>query len=156
MAIERGHRFSAEFDVAFGDGLIQTSDVEADREYTGDPNKVGPQKVDEATGLRIWKFRALDPGQKKVKQASFEVKLIATHQPVPEGPELMPGMRRVVLEGLMVEPKVIGQGEYKSQGYAFWASGFAAVDTGSGTGAGSVKTEGASSEAGKQGSGKAA
>jgi hypothetical protein len=152
MAIERGHRFSVEFDVAFGDSLIQVGDVEAAREYTGDPNKPGPQKVDEATGLRIWKFRAMDPGQTKVKQASFEVHLLATHQPVPEGPELMPGMRRVVLEGLMAEPRVIGQGEYKSQGYAFWATGFAAVGNGTGSG----KTGSTSSEAGRSNAGKAA
>jgi len=125
MAITRGHRFSETYEVVFPDGLLMLGDVEADREYSDKPGREMPQKVDEASGLRVWKFRAMDPGQTKVKQASFEVRLLATHQPVPDGAEVMPGMRPVVLEGLMVEPKVIGQGEYKSQGYAFWATGFA-------------------------------
>jgi hypothetical protein len=142
MAFERGHRFSESFETAFPMGLLQMGEVEADREYSDKPGREMPQKIDEATGLRIWKFRATDPGQTKAKHASFEVRLLATHQPVPHGPELMPGMRMVALEGLMVEPKVVGQGEYKSQGYAFWATGFAAAKGGAKTPAGSGTSKG--------------
>ena len=142
MAIQRGHRFSEAYEVAFPMGLLLYGEVEADREYADKPGREMPQRVDEATGLRIWKFRAMDPDQTKVKQASFEVRLLASHQPVPEGPEVMPGMRQVVLEGLMVEPKVVGQGEYKSQGYAFWATGFADAKGPAKTPAGSETSSG--------------
>jgi hypothetical protein len=58
---------------------------------------------------------------RKAKCASFELFFLAEVQPVPAAAEVLPGMRPIELEGLTVQPKVMGQGEYKYQGFVYRA-----------------------------------
>jgi hypothetical protein len=66
------------------------------------------------------------PAQTNAKRASFDLIFLADVQPVPSAPELAPGtgLRMIELEGLTVEPKVMGQGEFKYLGYTFRAEGY--------------------------------
>ena len=126
MAIKKGLRFPIEHFVAFPKNLFLLGEISADREYEPNPNKVGKHKRDELTNKLQWVAPVSDPdAADKAKRASFEVVFLADVVPVPTGPELAPGsgLRIIELEGLTVEPKVMGQGEYKYQGYTFFATG---------------------------------
>lgn len=127
MAISRGQRFPIAFEVAFPRGLVLVGDIEPDYEYQSDQDRQRGrekrQRVDEQTGKRIWKGTATDPDEAKAKRASFDVSFVADVQPVPTTDEALPGMRPLELEGLEVEPKVAGQGEFKYLSYGVWATG---------------------------------
>jgi hypothetical protein len=130
MAIKKGFRFPVEFADVFPRGLVLLGDIGPDTKYNPDRNAQPEQKVDldkegAGTGLRQWKATVTDPDEDKAKRASFEVIFVASHQPVPAGPEIVAntGMRMVELEGLTAEPKVMGQGEFKYQGYTYRATG---------------------------------
>lgn len=130
MAISRGYRFPIEFADAFPKGLVLLGELGPDTKYNPDPNAQKEQKVDldkngEGTGLRQWKATVTDPDEDKAKRASFEIIFLASHQPIPVGEEVVPGtgMRMVELEGLTAEPKVMGQGEFKYQGFQYRATG---------------------------------
>ena len=77
------------------------------------------------TGKRRWKATVTDPNEDKAKRMSFELIFLADVQPIPATPEIVAGtgMRMIELEGLTAEPKVMGQGEFKFQGYTFRATG---------------------------------
>lgn len=124
--IERGTRFGMPFEIAFAKGLLQTGEVVPDTEYQQDRTKPATQKVDVVTGKRQWKVTVTDPAQTNAKRASFDLIFLADVQPVPSAPELAPGtgLRMIELEGLTVEPKVMGQGEFKYLGYTFRAEGY--------------------------------
>lgn len=124
--IERGTRFGMPFEIAFAKGLLQTGEVAADTEYQQDRSRPAVQKVDPVTGKRQWKVTVTDPAQTNAKRASFELIFLADVQPVPSGPELAPGtgLRMIELDGLTVEPKVMGQGEFKYLGYVFRAESY--------------------------------
>ncbi|AXB45385.1 hypothetical protein [Amycolatopsis albispora] len=150
MAINRGHRFTISFDEAFPRGLVMTGEVSPDNEFQSREDKAQNrpvrQRVDEVTGLRQWKFTATDPDEEKAKRASFEVTLLADVQPVPTTTELIPGIRPVELEGLTAEPRVMGQGEFKYQGFIFRATGFKAVRSGAGGKSAGRSADGAGSD----------
>lgn len=128
MAIQKRERFPIEFDRAYPQGLVLMGEVEASTEYQSNEDRSrgreAKQFVDERTGKRIWKAIASDPDENRAKRASFEVFFTADVQPVPPSDEVLPGMRPIVLDGLEVEPKLTGQGEFKSLTYQVWASGF--------------------------------
>lgn len=128
MGIQKGERFAIEFDRAFPKGLVLMGAVEQATEYQSQEDRSrgreAKQLLDEKTGKRIWKAIASDPDEGRAKRASFEVYFAADVQPVPPGEEVYPGMRPIVLDGLEVEPKMTGQGEFRSLIYQVWASGF--------------------------------
>ncbi|AVH21719.1 hypothetical protein [Nocardia cyriacigeorgica] len=131
MAISRGFRFPIEFGKAFPQGLVLLGDIAAATKYNPNPNAAPEQMFDidpktgEGTGLPLWKATVTDPHEDKAKRASFEIIFISSHQPVPATQEIVPGtgMRMIELEGLTAEPRVMGQGEFKYQGYQFRATG---------------------------------
>jgi hypothetical protein len=120
MAIDKGHRFSIDFDDAFTQGLVMVGEVSPDNEYQSREDRAANrpvrQRVDEITGKRQWKVMV-------TKRASFEITLLADVQPVPTTSEALPGMRPIELDGLTAEPRVAGQGEFKYQSYVFRATG---------------------------------
>src|ERR1700739_4947061 len=95
-------------------GLVLGGEIGRDTEFQPDRTKPAHQRVDEVTGLRIWKATVMDPDERKAKRASFELFFLA---------EVQPAMRPIELEGLTVQPKVMGQGEYKYQGFVYRATG---------------------------------
>lgn len=129
MAIVKGHRFDIPFEVAFPKGLVLVGEIGPDHEYQSQEDKNRgkelKQNVDAVSGKRQWVATVTDPDEPKAKRASFEVTFLADVQPVPTTPEVLPGMRQIVLDGLSVAPKVAGQGEFKYQGWTFYATGIA-------------------------------
>lgn len=127
MAIARGTRFPMQFEMAFPKGLVLVGEIEPVTEYQSQEDRQRGRearpRLDERTGMRLWKGTATDPSETRAKRASFEVLFIADVQPVPTTEEVLPGMRPLELDGLEVEPRVTGQGEYKTLGYQVWATG---------------------------------
>ncbi|MCE5288111.1 MAG: hypothetical protein LLG14_02610 [Nocardiaceae bacterium] len=122
MALPRDQRFPVPFGEAFPLGLVLFGDIGPHTEFQPNRTKPAHQRIDEITGLRIWKAAVLDPAEKKSKRASFDLFFLAEVQPVPAAPELIPGVRPVELEGLTAQPKVMGQGEFEYQGFLYLAS----------------------------------
>jgi hypothetical protein len=123
VALSRDHRFPVDHYRAFPKGLVLVGEIGPDTEFQPDRTKPAHQRVDEFTGLRVWKATVMDPDERKAKRASFELFFLAEVQPVPSAAEVLPGMRPIELEGLTVQPKVMGQGEFKYQGFVYRASG---------------------------------
>ncbi len=131
MAIKKRYRFPIEFSEAFPQGLVLLGEVSALTKYNPNPNATPEQMFDfdpktgEGSGLPLWSASVTDPHQDKAKRASFDIIFVAQVQPVPATQEIVPGtgMRMIELEGLLAEPKVMGQGEFKYLGYQFWATG---------------------------------
>lgn len=104
-------------------GLVLVGEIGPDTEFQPDRTKPAHQRLDEITGLRIWKAAVMDPAETKAKRAAFDLFFLAEVQPVPAAPELIPGVRPIELEGLTAQPKVMGQGEFKYQGFIYRATG---------------------------------
>ncbi|WP_051727539.1 hypothetical protein [Nocardia brasiliensis] len=105
-------------------------------EFQRDRNTPAIQKVDldyegKGTGKRLWKATIIDPSSEdNAKHASYEVIFAADVCPVPPAAAIVPGMTPVELEGLMVKPKLIGSGEFKSIGWSIRATGFKGDNSG--------------------------
>ncbi|WP_330233959.1 hypothetical protein OHA40_16795 [Nocardia sp. NBC_00508] len=132
MAISRGFRFPIESRVAFPKRLLLMGPIAPAIKYNPDRNAVPEQMYDfdpktgEGSGLPLWKATVTDPHEAsdgKGKRASFEVTFISQHQPVPAGEQIVDDMWFIELEGLTAEPRVMGQGEFKYQGYVYRATG---------------------------------
>jgi hypothetical protein len=127
MAVDRGERFGMEQSVGFPKGLVLLGEIEPDNEYLSNDDRARGkrehQRIDEKTGKRIWKATVTDPSETRTKRAALDLRFTADVQPVPTTDEVLPGMRAIELEGLEVEPKVGGQGEFKYLTYDLWATG---------------------------------
>ena len=80
MALPRDQRFPVSFGEAFPLGLVLVGDIGPDTEFQPDRTKPAHQRVDEITGLRIWKAAVMDPSETKAKRASFEMFFLAEVQ----------------------------------------------------------------------------
>lgn len=128
--------FNPAFTDAFPMGLFQLGDIEPMLEFNSDRNAPKRQRQDldaegNGTGKRLWKVTVTDPAAPNAKQASFDLVFVADQMPVPSAPEVAPGMRPIVLEGLQVKPKITGQGEFKSIGWNIRATGIVGDTSGS-------------------------
>lgn len=136
MAFKRGHRFPVSHAEAFPMGLILQGQIEPRIKYNPDRNAIPEQqrdydpKTNEGTQLLMWRATVTDPSETKSKRASFDLIFLAENVPVPSTEEVLPGMRQIELEGLMAEPKVMGQGEFKYLGYQFYAGGIKGDNSG--------------------------
>ncbi|MEV0076197.1 hypothetical protein AB0H58_07270 [Nocardia neocaledoniensis] len=131
MAFTRGYRFPVSHAEAFPMGLVLNGQIEPAIKYNPDRNAPQEQRRDydtktgEGSGLLMWKANVTDPHEPKAKRKSFELLFLSEDVPQVTTEEVVPGtgMRMIVLEGLMAEPKVMGQGEFKYLGYQFYAGG---------------------------------
>ncbi|MFJ1457389.1 hypothetical protein [Nocardia sp. N2S4-5] len=143
---KRDHRKSWWFEVVFSDwyprGLFQIGPVQPDRAYSNDPNRPGPQNLDEATHLPLWKVAVLDPSEDKAKRKSFDVVIVSAEEPVPTTEELDEDMRRIQLDGLKVQPRITGTDQFKYLTWAVRATGFTPAPT---SGRGNASTSGSGS-----------
>ncbi|MFC6013179.1 hypothetical protein [Nocardia lasii] len=136
MAFKRGTRFPVSHAEAFPKGLILQGQIEPLIKYNPDRNAVPEQrrdydpKTNEGTQLLMWRATVTDPDETKSKRASFDMIFLADVVPVPSTPEVLPGMRQIELDGLVAEPKVMGQGEFKYLGYQFYAGGIKGDNSG--------------------------
>ena len=146
--------------MAFPKGLVLVGELGPDTEYQSREDRAAGkpvrQRVNEATGLRQWKGTFTDPSAEKERDTTVTVTFLAEVQPVPTTPELLPGtgMRMVELDGLAVVPRVVGSGEFKTQGWSYYATGFKA--TGAAGGAAAGRAGGAGSKPAEKPDGKAA
>lgn len=129
MAIKRGFRFPIESKQAFPKGVLLLSEIGPAIKYNPDRNAPAEQERDfdlktgEGSGLPMWSATVTDRDETKAKRASFEIKFISAHQPVPAGLELSDDLWLIELEGLTAEPRVMGQGDFKYLGYVYRATG---------------------------------
>ncbi|MGW0250821.1 hypothetical protein ACWDYH_29735 [Nocardia goodfellowii] len=139
MAVPKGHKFKVSHHEVFPQQLIALGPVTQVIKYNPDRNAMKEQAIDYdpktgvGTMLPLWKVTVSDPSEDKAKRASFEIVFAAQVQPVFSTEELVPGtgMRVIELEGLTVEPKVMGQGEFKYLGYVYRATGIKGDNSGS-------------------------
>ncbi|WP_225732243.1 MULTISPECIES: hypothetical protein [unclassified Nocardia] len=118
----------------FPKGVFLLTAVEPLTEFQRDRNAPVVQKVDldyegKGTGKRLWKATIIDRDAANAKQASYDVIFVADAQPVPPV-AVGEGLPQVELVGLMVKPKLIGSGEYKSIGWSIRATGFKGDNSG--------------------------
>ncbi|MGH3888490.1 MAG: hypothetical protein ACRDSZ_18355 [Pseudonocardiaceae bacterium] len=136
MAVPYGKRFAVEFDEVFPDGAYVVGEVTAVTEYQSQKDKARNRpvrpRIDEATGLPIFKVTIADPSAEKDRDKSVTVEIASRVQPVP--PEAVSGLpfRPVVLEGLTVQPRAEASGQAKWISRAIRATGMRAVHERSG------------------------
>ncbi|MBF6171530.1 hypothetical protein IU476_08605 [Nocardia blacklockiae] len=123
-------RFNVAFNEAFEKGLVLVGEIEPDTEYNANRNAPARQKVDPLTGKRQWKATCTDPSETNPKKSSVQVIFLADVAPVPVNPEVLPGMRAVELENVTLQPKMTGQGEFKTIGWTVRATGIVGDNSG--------------------------
>lgn len=126
---------STDFRTAFPMGVFLLGNIEAVTEFNQDRSAPKRHQLDfdrdgNGTGKRLWKATIMDPTGGKAAQAGFDVVFVSDHQPVPSTPEISPGLRPIELEGLMLKPKVVGNGEFKSIGWNIRATGIVGDNSG--------------------------
>ena len=117
MAVPYGKRFPMEFDELFPNGAYVVGEVTAVREYQSQEdtarNRPVRPRIDEASGLPIFKVTIADPSAEKDRDKSITVEIATRVQPVP--PATVNGLpfRPVVLEGITVQPRAEVSGQAK-------------------------------------------
>jgi hypothetical protein len=131
MAVPYGKRFPIEFDELFPEGAYVVGAVTAVTEYQSQEDKARNRPVrprlDEVSGLPLFKVTIADPSAEKDRDKSITVEIAAKVQPVP--PPAVNGLpfRPVVLEGLTVQPRAEASGQAKWITWVIRATGMHAV-----------------------------
>ncbi|MBV8992297.1 MAG: hypothetical protein JO287_01015 [Pseudonocardiales bacterium] len=131
MAVPYGKRFPIEFDELFPEGAYVVGAVTAVTEYQSQEDKARNRPVrprlDEVSGLPLFKVTIADPSAEKDRDKSITVEIAAKVQPVP--PPAVNGLpfRPVVLEGLTVQPRAETSGQAKWITWVIRATGMHAV-----------------------------
>lgn len=133
MAVPYGMRFAVDFDEVFPQGAYIVGDVMPVREYQSQEDKARNRpvrpRIDEASGLPIFKVTLADPSAEKDRDKSITVEIAAKVQPVPPAAVGNLPFRPVVLEGLTVQPRAEASGQAKWITWVIRATGLRAVDT---------------------------
>lgn len=131
MAVPYGTRFPMEFDELFPEGAYVVGEVTAVTEYQSQEDKARNRpvrsRIDDASGLPIFKVTIADPSAEKDRDKSITVEIASRVQPVP--PVAVNGLpfRPVVLEGITVQPRAEVSGQAKWITWVVRASGMCAV-----------------------------
>ena len=131
MAVPRGQRFEVAFDEIFPQGLYLVGEIAPVIEYQSQEDKARNRpvrpRIDEASGLPLFRGTFADPSAEKDRDKSITVEFAARVQPVP--PAAVPGVpfRPVVLEGLTVQPRAEASGQAKWITWVIRASGMRSV-----------------------------
>ncbi|MFD5179772.1 hypothetical protein ACFWM1_28470 [Nocardia sp. NPDC058379] len=126
-----------DFAAVFPRGLMLIGEIEADEEFSSDRNAPKRQKIDmdrdgNGSRMRMWKATVMDPSGagKGAKNTGLDITFISDVMPTPSADEVAPGFRPIVLEGLMLKPRVIGNGEFKSISFYIRATGIKGDNSG--------------------------
>ncbi|MFF0493603.1 hypothetical protein ACFYTQ_31675 [Nocardia sp. NPDC004068] len=124
-----------DFRSVFPKGVLLLGDIEAQIEFSEDRNAPKRQALDfdregNGSGKRLWKATIMDRAGGKANQASFDITFVADQVPVPSEPEVMDGLRPIELEGLLLKPRVVGNGNFKSVGFYIRATGIKGDNSG--------------------------
>jgi hypothetical protein len=130
MGAPKYARFSVDFDEWFPQGLYLVGEITAVTEYQSQEDKARNRpvrpRVDEVTGLPLFRGTFADPSAEKDREKSVTVEFACAHQPVP--PEAVSGVpfRPVVLEGMTVAPRAETSGQAKWLTWTIRATGMKA------------------------------
>ncbi len=130
MAAPKNVRLKADFDEWFPQGLFLVGEITPVMEYQSQEDRARNRpvrpRIDEATGLPLYKGTFADPAAEKEREKSFPVEFACAHQPVP--PEAIAGLpfRPVVLQGMTVAPRAETSGQAKWITWTIRATGMTA------------------------------
>ncbi len=132
MAVPYGMRFAVDFDEVFPQGAYIVGEVVPVTEYQSQEDKARNRpvrpRIDEASGMPIFKVTIADPAAEKDRDKSITVEIAAKVQPVPPAAAGNLPFRPVVLEGLTVQPRAETSGQAKWITWVFRATGLRAVE----------------------------
>jgi hypothetical protein len=117
MAAPKNIRLKVEFDEWFPQGLFLVGEITAVMEYQSQEdrarNRPTRPRIDEVSGLPLFRGTFADPAADKERDKSVTVDFACSHQPVP--PEAVAGLpfRPVVLDGMTVAPRAEVSGQAK-------------------------------------------
>ena len=133
MAAPKHLRLRADFDEWFPQGLFLVGEITAVMEYQSQEDRARNRplrpRIDEVSGLPLYRGTFADPAAEKDRDKSFPVEFACAHQPVP--PEAVAGLpfRPVVLEGMTVAPRAETSGQAKWITWTIRATGMRAPGT---------------------------
>jgi hypothetical protein len=142
MAAPKNIRLKAEFDEWFPQGLFLVGEITAVMEYQSQEDRARNRpvrpRIDEVSGLPLFRGTFADPAAEKERDKSVTVEFACAYQPVP--PEAVAGLpfRPVVLDGMTVAPRAEVSGQAKWITWTIRATGMRSPGTArsSATGAG--------------------
>jgi hypothetical protein len=117
MGAPKNARLNADFNEWFPEGLYLVGQITPITEYQSQEDRARNRPVrprlDEVTGLPLYRGTFADPSAEKDREKSVTVEFAARVQPVP--PPVVPGVpfRPVVLEGMTVQPRAEVSGQAK-------------------------------------------
>ena len=130
MGAPRHARFAVDFDEWFPEGLYLVGEIQAVTEYQSSEDRARNRpvraRVDEVSGLPLFRGTFADPAAEKDREKSVTVEFACAHQPVP--PPAVPGVpfRPVALEGMTVAPRAEASGQAKWITWVIRATGMTA------------------------------
>lgn len=130
MGTPKNMRLRAEFDEWYPEGLYLVGEIVRVTEYQSQEDRARNRplrpRIDEATGLPLFRGTFADPSAEKDREKSVTVDFAAKVQPVPA--PAVPGVpfRPVVLEGMTVQPRAETSGQAKWITWVVRATGMAA------------------------------
>jgi hypothetical protein len=135
MAAPRNIRLKAEFDEWFLQGLFLVGEITAVMEYQSQEDRARNRpvrpRIDEVSGLPLFRGTFADPAAEKERDKSVTVEFACIHQPVP--PEAVAGLpfRPVVLDEMNVAPRAEVSGQAKWITWTIRATGMRSPGTAS-------------------------
>jgi hypothetical protein len=135
MAAPKNIRLNADFDEWFPQGLFLVGEITAVMEYQSQEdrarNRPPRPRIDEVTGLPLFRGTFADPAAEKERDKSVMVEFACAHQPVP--PEAVAGLpfRPVVLDAMTVAPRAEASGQAKWITWTIRATGMRSPGTAS-------------------------
>jgi hypothetical protein len=130
MGAPKNMRLPVDFDQWFPQGLYLVGEITAVTEYQSAEDKARNRPVrprmDEVSGLRLFRGTFADPSAEKDREKTVTVEFACAHQPM--SPPAVPGVpfRPVVLEGMTVQPRAEASGQAKWITWVIRAVGMAA------------------------------
>jgi hypothetical protein len=117
MGAPKNIRLKVDFDEWFPQGLFLVGEIQAVMEYQSQEDRARNRpvrpRIDETTGLPLYRGTFADPAAEKDREKSLTVEFACAHQPVPPEPIAGLPFRPVVLEGMTVAPRAEVSGQAK-------------------------------------------
>ncbi len=133
MAAPKNIRLKADFDEWFPQGLYLVGEIAPVTEYQSQEdrgrNRPVRPRIDEVTGLPLYRGTFADPSAEKDRDKSVTVEFACPHQPVPPQPVAGAPFRPVVLETMTVAPRAETSGQAKWITWVIRATGMTAPGT---------------------------
>lgn len=135
MGAPKNLRLPGDFDEWFPQGLYLVGEIQAVTEYQSPEdrarNRPARARVDDVSGLPLFRGTFADPAAEKDREKSITVEFACAHQPVPPPAVAGAPFRPVVLEGMTVAPRAEASGQAKWITWVVRAAGMTAPVTAS-------------------------